>query len=354
MLGELDRLEPELGHGRRDLGELGAERRADAPPLGGRLTQRHRAAPRPAADESRGERELPERPPRPLGPGEQPVEERAERAAQGELVRDRLGEGERLDQLCRGRSPAHAAALPATGKAPRPLPLLPQPLGHGAPRQGGERAEGADAEPFELGVPPLLERQKRERERLEKRLLLLPLDDHRLPRARHARRRQGDEAALSRACARVPGRPDGGERLAERRLHPSVEPFDAAGLEHDHSRLDRLHAESRILEAPQHPLPLPLGARGIRVDENELWAGRERLAEPHSSDDTRRLGGRGHGPDELLAPRLGSKRRGDDREPRPGPERRAELESRDEEAGDHGGTHVLYEHAFSCKGVSLA
>ena len=96
----------------------------------------------------------------PLGPCEQPVEQRAERAAQGELVRDRLGEGERLDQLCRGRSPAHAAALPAAGKAPRPLPLLTQPLGHRAARQGGERAEGADAETLELGVPPLLERQE--------------------------------------------------------------------------------------------------------------------------------------------------------------------------------------------------
>jgi hypothetical protein len=44
--------------------------------------------------------------------------------------------------------------------------------------------------------------------------------------------------------------------------------------------------------------------------------------------DARRLGGGGHRADELLAPRLGGERRGDDREPRPGPERRAELESR--------------------------
>ena len=246
-----------------------------------RLAQGHRPPPRAAADEAGRERELPERPPRPLGPREQPVEQRAERPAQGELVRDRLGEGERLDQLCRRRSPAHAPALPAACEAPRPLPLLTQPLGHRAARQGGEGPEGADAETLELGVPLLLERQERERERLEKRSLLLPLDDHRLSRARHARRREGDEAALPRACARVPGRPDGGERLRERRLHPSVEPLDAAGLEHDHARLDRLHTEPRVLEATQDSLPLPLGARGIRVDEHELGAGRERLAEAH-------------------------------------------------------------------------
>ena len=53
-----------------------------------------------------------------------------------------------------------AAALPAAGKAPRPLPLLTQPLGHRAARKGSKRAEGADAETLELGVPPLVERQE--------------------------------------------------------------------------------------------------------------------------------------------------------------------------------------------------
>ena len=228
------------------------------------------------------ERELAERPPAALRTGEQPIEQRAEGPPQRELVRDRLGEGERLDQLCRRRSPAHAAALPAAREAPRLLPLPPQPLGHRAARQGGERAERADAETLELGVPLLLERQERERERVEKRLLLLPLDDHRLSRAGDARRRKGDEAALSRACARVPGRPDGGERLAERRLHPSVEPLDAVGLEHDHTRLDRLDGEARVLEAPQHALPLPLGPRRVGIDEDEL-AGTSRAPPPGAS-----------------------------------------------------------------------
>src|SRR4029079_19230618 len=38
---------------------------------------------------------------------------------------------------------------------------------------------------------------------------------------------------------------------------------------------------------------------------------------------------------------VGPRRGGDYAEPRPGPERRAELESRDEEACDHWGTGVL-------------
>ena len=275
-------------------------------------------------------------PPLTLRPGEQPVEECAERAPQGQLVRDRLGEGERLGQLCRGRSPTHAPALPAACEAPRPLPLRPQPLGDRRARQGGERSEGADAEALQLGIPALVERQERERERLEERLLLPPLDDHRLTGTCHARGGESDEAPPARAGPWVPGRPDGGERLAERRLHPSVEPLDPGRLEHDHSRPDRLHSEPHVFEASQDTLPLSLRARRIGIDEHELRARGERLPETHPRRDARRLGGGGHRTDELLTARLRGERRGDDREPRPGAERRAELESRDEEAGDHG------------------
>ena len=97
------------------------------------------------------------------GPGDQPIEQRAERAPQRQLVADRLGEGERLCKLHGRRPPAHAAALPAAREPPRPPPLRPQPLRDGSARQAGEVAEPAHAEPFELGIALRRQRQKRER-----------------------------------------------------------------------------------------------------------------------------------------------------------------------------------------------
>ena len=282
VVGELDRLEPELDDGRGDLRELRPERRAQpaSSAVASRSVAVRRQEPPPT---SRAEtRHLAERPARPLRPCEQPVEQRPERTPQRQLVRDRLGEGERLGQLCRGRSPTHAAALPAAGEAPRPLPLRPQPLRDGAARQPGELAQPPHPEPFELGVAVRRQRQQRERERLEKVLLLLPLDDHRLPGARDARRRERDEPALPRARAWIPGRADGGERPLERRLHPSVEPLDAVRLEDDDARLDRLDREARVLQpaqdAPPTPAPPPPGrARRARA------SGRSRAPRPAAS-----------------------------------------------------------------------
>jgi hypothetical protein len=58
-----DELEPQLDNRRRQLGELRRKRRAEPRRVGGRLAERHRPAPRGAADEPRPERDLPRRPP---------------------------------------------------------------------------------------------------------------------------------------------------------------------------------------------------------------------------------------------------------------------------------------------------
>ena len=224
--------------------------------------------------------------------------------------------------------------LPAC-EAPRPLPLRPQPLLDSAAGKRRQLAEPTHPEPFELGVPVRRERQQRERERLQEALLLLPLDDHCLPGTGHARRREGDEATPTRACARVPGRSDGGERLRERRLHPSVEPLDAAGLERDEARLGRLDCEARILQAAQHPLPLLLDRGRILLDQHEVGAGGERLPHPHPHLHPGSLGSRRDRPDERLLARLRGERRRHERQPRPGAQRGPQRESRDEEAGDH-------------------
>ena len=197
-----------------------------------------------------------------------------------------------------------------------------------------------------------LEWQQREREWLEKRLLLLPLDDHRLPGTCHARRREGDEAALSRTRARVPGRSDGGERFTQRRLHPSVEPLHAGRLEDDDARLERLHCDTRILQAAQEPFPLLLHRRRVALHEHEAGTGGKRLPQPHPRRHPRLLGGRGDGSDELLRSGLGRKGSSGEQQPRPGPQRRPELESGDDDAGNHG-TYVLYERMFPCQAIAM-
>src|SRR5919106_68233 len=98
-LGQLAQLEPELCRGGRQLDEPGREREPEAVGLRRRLAQRERAAPGAAADELRREGELPRRPAGPPRAREQALEERRERAPERELVRDRLGKGERLREL---------------------------------------------------------------------------------------------------------------------------------------------------------------------------------------------------------------------------------------------------------------
>ena len=63
VLGQLDELDPELEHGRGQLGELRAERDPDAVALGRGLAQRERSPPGAAADEPCRERDLAHEPP---------------------------------------------------------------------------------------------------------------------------------------------------------------------------------------------------------------------------------------------------------------------------------------------------
>ena len=128
VLGELHHLEPKLERRRRQLGELRPERGPEPGRVGGRLAQRHRPAPRGAADEPRPERDLPRRPPRAFRPGEQAVEQHAEPSPERQLVADRFRELERLVDGRRRPSrldpPRPARPSPGSRRAGRPAPIV--------------------------------------------------------------------------------------------------------------------------------------------------------------------------------------------------------------------------------------
>src|SRR5919198_1346698 len=117
---QLDELEAEGRHRRRQLGQLRPERRAEPVALGGRVAERRRPAPGGAADHLRRHGELADEPIGPLRPGEDRVDERRERASDRELVVDRLRELDRLGDLGGG-----AAAPPRRGPPPPPPPPPP-------------------------------------------------------------------------------------------------------------------------------------------------------------------------------------------------------------------------------------
>src|SRR5206468_3234173 len=98
---------------------------------------------------------------------------------------------------------------------------------------------------------------------------------------RDVRGRECGEPPFGRAGARVPDGADCRERALERGLEPAVEPLDALRLEVDRSRLRRLDGEPGVLEPPQDLLPRLLGRCRVLLDELELRARRERLAETH-------------------------------------------------------------------------
>ena len=323
-----------------------AERRPQARPVGRRLAQRHRAAPGAAADELRRERDLAERPARPLRPCEQPVEQRAEGAPERQFVPDRLGELERLGELRRRAPTADATAVAAAREPPR-LPAFPtETLRDSSPGQGGQLPQAAHAQTLQLRVAIGRERQERERQRCQKALLLAGRHDECLPGTRDARRRKGGEPALRRARAWIPGSSDGGERPLQRRLQASVQPLDALRLEVDATRLLGVDGEARVLEPLQHPLPLALDRSRILLDEDELRAHRERLPQPHPRLHAGELGGGGDGTDELLGSGQRRERRRHERQPRLVPQRRAQLEAGDDETGDHGNVCSTPEQVF--------
>ena len=218
------------------------------------------------------------------------------------------------------------------------LPSTPSRSATAPPGSCASSPSERKPEALELRVAIRRHREQRERKRLEERLFLLRRDEEDLTRTRDARRREGGEAPLGGADARIPGRADRRERALERRLHAAVEALDALRLEHDRALLDRLDGEARVLETPQDALPLPLDRSRVAIDEDERRARRERLPEAHPRLHACRLGRRGDRPEQRLLARLRRERRRDEREPRPRTQRRSQLEPGNEETRDHSNT----------------
>ena len=348
-LGQLDELEPELEHGSRQLGEPRCERDADAVGVGARLAQRQRPPPGAAADELRRERDLADEAVAPLGPCERRLDERAERAAQRQLVADRLGELERLRELGRRAAAAHARGRSASRQAPGAPAVRPQSFGDGATREPGKLSKLSHSERFELVVALPLERQQRERQRCEELPHLVVADDEQLPGLRDRGGRERGEPPACRADARIPVRADRGERALQRRVEAAVQPLDPARLEVRDAERGRLDREACVLERADDLLPGLLGRGRVGLDEHELRARRERLAEPHLRPDARPP------PPPPSPGRAAALRRAPARAPpgaargtarfrsaafssNPGMERQAIM-----------GTYVLHEHTFSCQ-----
>src|SRR5439155_27097315 len=108
------------------------------------------------------------------------------------------------------------------------------------------------------------------------------------------RRRQRSEATLGSTRARLPRRTDRLERTLERGLEAAVEPLDPTGFEVDRPGLGRLDREACVLEPAQDLFPRLLRRGGVLLDEHELRAGGERLAEPHARPAALRLRRRSH------------------------------------------------------------
>src|SRR5262249_517438 len=240
---------------------------------------------------------------------------------------------------------AHARGRPTSRQAPGTPAVRPQTFGNGASREPGKLTELANPKCFELCGALPLERQQAERQGSEEVPNLLGADDEQLAAARNGGSGEGGEAAAGDADAGVPLRADGPERAAQRGVETPVEPLDPARLEVRGSERGRVDSEACVLERTDDLLPRLLGRSRVGVDEDELRAGRERLAELHLQPHAERLGGRRHRTDERL--RAGLRREG--RRPQlerwPGPPRGLPVEPGDGEAGDHGNacstrTHV--------------
>ena len=323
-----------------------AVRRRPASANGSR--KRELAAPGAAADERRRQRDLPQEPLTALRPPEQPLDEDRERTPQCELVPDRLGKLERLDDLGRGPSPPHAPAVPSSRQAPGAPPVRPQSFGYGAARKPSKLTDLAHAELLELASPLLSERKQRERKRREELARALVGNDQHLPGARHVRRSECGKPAPGRAGAWIPGRADGGEGAPKRRLHAAVKTFDATRLEVDAAEVARLDREAAVLEPPQDLLPGLLGRGRVLVDEDELRARGERLPHAHARLDPLGLGRSRHRAEQRLLALGGRERCRAQGKARAGAQCRAELEARNEDAGHHR-TYVLHEHVFAVK-----
>src|SRR5205814_2146259 len=175
-----------------------------------------------------------------LGPRERRLDERAERAAQRQLVPDRLRELERLRKLRRRPAAAHAGGCTASRQAPGAPAVRPQSFGDGATREPGKLSKPAHAERLEVVGALPFERQERQRQRCEELSDLLVANDEQLPRLRDRSGGERGKAPAGRTEPRVPLLPDRRERAPQRGLEPAVELLDAARLEVRDSERGRL------------------------------------------------------------------------------------------------------------------
>src|SRR5207244_3745535 len=140
---------------------------------------------------------------------EQPVEQNAERASQRELVSNRLGELEHLQQLRGGLPSTDASTRAPSRQAPGAPAVRPQTFGHGATRKPGKLSELRDSKLLKLLSLPCLKREQGQRKRREELARVLVRDDQHLPGARDICGRQCSEAPVRCAHTGVPPGADG-------------------------------------------------------------------------------------------------------------------------------------------------
>ena len=131
------------------------------------------------------------------------------------------------------------------------MPVRPEPVGDGRPRQAGEVAEASNAELGELPAALGRQWQKVERQRLEEELRLAIVDDDDAVWRGDARCSERGEASGGGADPRLPLGPSGVERAPENLPEASREPLDPARLEVDAAWSCRLYGEAGLLEPAQ-------------------------------------------------------------------------------------------------------
>ena len=271
-----------------------------------------------------------------------------EGAAEGELVPDRLGELEPLGDLRRRRPRLHSRVPLVPRQAPGAPAVRPQSFGDGATRQPGKLSDLLDPEVLQLLAPLSLHREERQRERREELLGAVVVDDQGLPRPGDRGGGERGEAAVGRACAGVPAGPDRG---AARASAPARRRRRAARPHASRSRGTRARRARSRSRGPRDcritALPRRLDPGRVPLDEDELRAGGERLAEAHAGTHPARLGGGSDGAEQRLGPGQRRERRRLQPHARATvTQRRLEFEPWDEDASDHGNvcstrTHVL-------------
>src|SRR5262249_28939988 len=110
----------------------------------------------------------------------------------------------------------------------------------------------------------------------------------------------GDVGAETTRAYAEPGR---GTQLVPRTpqhaLDPAIETLETSGLEERLAGAVGPDPPADPLQPPQRLLPGPLGSLGIRGDQGELRAARERLAHPHPGSQAELLRRRRDLPDQL-------------------------------------------------------